>query len=489
MRTLARWRFAIVLALLCLFVFVFAVSGDEWLLLRKIALGPHVSTSTTFWFPKVAVGLAILVLTAVFGRWYCSLLCPAGLVQDVFSRLGKRLGLSRLRYRPGTPAGTAGPVLMLLFVIGFACIGNIAPLDNMDPIGLFGRLAVASGDVAASAHSGRWGYDAVYILVFLIAFAVLVVAPLFLGRWFCATLCPVSGLFHLFGKLPGKRIGIDTNKCVSCGKCAKVCPVGCADPVGKTVDSQRCVLCLECASACPVDAVTYGCGDTGGVNHNRRVFLDATAAAAATAALVSARSIGPALGLPSGRRPLVAPPGAGGDLRHRSRCVTCQACVRACPVGIIRPQGDERRPALDFSRGYCQYNCTACSSSCPAGVFERIALEDKHRTRIATTHLVLPNCVVITRDQECGACAEVCPTHAVVMRSRGPGQPTVPDFDPDYCIGCGACYHVCPATPRAFTITGLAVHERSKGVRIVQSGDAAPALPPPDAGGMTEFPF
>ncbi|MCD8139060.1 MAG: 4Fe-4S dicluster domain-containing protein [Planctomycetaceae bacterium] len=486
MRTLARWRFAIVLVLLCLFVFLFAVDGHDWLWPRKAALGPHVSTATTFWWHKVVVGLAILVLTAVFGRWYCSLLCPAGLVQEVFSRLGKRLGLSRVRHRPGTLAGTARPVLMLLFVVGFACIGNLAPLDNMDPIGLFGRLAVATGDAAASAQSGRWEYDALYLLVFAIAAIMLVVTPLFLGRWFCATLCPVSGLFHLFGKPPGKRIIIDREKCVSCGKCGSVCPVGCADPVGKSVDDQRCVLCLECAAACPVDAIAYGRPDS--VHRNRRVFLDAAAAAAATAAFVSARSIGPALGLPI-RDPLVVPPGSGGDTRHRSRCVTCQACVRACPVGIIRPQGDARRPGLDFSRGYCQYNCTACASSCPAGVFEPIALQDKHRTRIATTHLVLPNCVVITKHQECGACAEVCPTHAVIMKARGPGQPTIPDFDPDYCIGCGACYHVCPAAPRAFSVTGLAVHERSQGVRIVSSGEATPALPPPDAGGLTEFPF
>lgn len=478
-----KLRFPIVLALSALYLALYACGGMEWIAVRKAALIPHVSTSAARIFPKLALAALILAATALFGRWYCSLLCPAGLLQEVFSRIGQRLGVSRLRHRPSTMAGTAGPVLMLMFVTGFALVDNFVPADNMDPIALFGRLGLAAGDLRAWSPQ-----DALYYCVLGIAVVLLAVVPLVRGRWFCATLCPVSGLFHLAAKLPGKRLTIETDGCVSCGRCERVCPTGCLDAAHGTLAAERCVLCLRCQDVCSRNAIRYGPG--GPPPDKRRLFLDAAALAGAGTAYAAARHIGPRLDFLHPPRPAqVTPPGTGGDRQHRRNCVTCQACVAACPVGIIRPQNAERRPTLDFSRGYCQYNCTSCLSSCPAGAFKAISLEEKHRLRLAETRLILPNCVVITSGRECGACAEVCPTHAVTMRATGAGKPTEPDFDAEYCIGCGACYHVCPAHPRAFAVTGLAVHEQARGIRRIDTRNEPRTPPAPDADGMTDFPF
>lgn len=488
MKLLRRLRYPLVLILLAGFLLLFIVTGEEWITPRKATLAPHFSTSATHIFPKTVVALAILALTALFGRWYCSLLCPAGLLQEAASRLGQRLKISRLRYQPGSIAGTAAPVLMLAFVVGMAVIDNFVPADNMDPVGLFGRFGLALGDFLDSWRLGEWGFDALYYCVFAIAATVLIVVPLFRGRWFCATLCLVSGQFHLTAKLPDRRMAIVQHECVACGRCERVCPTGCIDTKNKAIEAERCVLCLRCLDVCPRGGIRYGQAEAR--PRDRRLFLDAAAASVGAAAYLAARQAGPHLAFLHQERPArIAPPGSGGDARHRRDCITCHACVRSCPVGIIRPLNDERRPTLDFSRGYCQYNCVDCSTSCPAGVFRPLKLEDKHRLRIAATRLVLPNCVVVTNHQECGACAEVCPTHAVAMREVRAGEPTVPDFDAEYCIGCGACYHVCPAYPRAFVVTGLAVHQQAKGVRPIEHPGETPALPPQDADGFTEFPF
>ncbi len=153
--------------------------------------------------------------------------------------------------------------------------------------------------------------------------------------------------------------------------------------------------------------------------------------------------------------------------------------------------GSGLRPTLDYNLGFCHYNCRACLDSCPAHAFRHsLTLEERQKIRVARVALDLPRCVAVLNNTACGACAEVCPTHALQMVEQGGGKPTIPDFDPAYCIGCGACYHACPAEPRAFVVQGLAVHETAQGIRpsIAPESEAAPHVLP-EPGDLTDFPF
>ena len=60
---------------------------------------------------------------------------------------------------------------------------------------------------------------------------------------------------------------------------------------------------------------------------------------------------------------------------------------------------------------------------------------------------------------DCGACSEHCPTQAVHMVPYE-GTLTIPQVNPDLCIGCGGCESICPVRPmRAIIIKANEVHK------------------------------
>ena len=85
---------------------------------------------------NVAVVVGLVLLTLVFGRIYCSVICPLGILQDLLARLRRKknkYGYSKevrwLRY----------PVLALFVVAGVAGIGSLFQL--LAPYSAFGRIA------------------------------------------------------------------------------------------------------------------------------------------------------------------------------------------------------------------------------------------------------------------------------------------------------------------------------------------------------------
>jgi ferredoxin len=170
--------------------------------------------------------------------------------------------------------------------------------------------------------------------------------------------------------------------------------------------------------------------------------------------------------------------------------VACQACLHACPVGIIRASGAPQ-PLVEYGLGeYCQFNCAECGKVCPTNAITRLDVETKRRTRIALSRFTLPKCVVVTKSQACGACAEVCPTHALSMvRFEGHPGLTIPSFEEEYCIGCGACLAVCPADPPAFGIEGVSVQSLTPGLREVTEETEPGESSAPPMTADDDFPF
>jgi NAD-dependent dihydropyrimidine dehydrogenase PreA subunit len=146
------------------------------------------------------------------------------------------------------------------------------------------------------------------------------------------------------------------------------------------------------------------------------------------------------------------------------------------------------QPSLDFLAGSCDYDCTICSHVCPNGALLPLAMADKHRLQIGTVELHENLCVVYKRGEECGACVEVCPTHAVYGEVR---EGTLyPVTDSDFCVGCGACENVCPQNPRAITVDALDEHGTALDPLSEDHPSAAPAPVQADPSLETEeFPF
>jgi ferredoxin len=426
--------------------------------------------------------LGILVLSLLFGRVFCSVLCPLGTSQELFWRAGNflrgniRAGRKdrgrRRRVRSGYAAAPRIRYAAPLFT-GLGLALSFSPLmAALDPLSNFGR-----GMGAFRAVTG--GNALPFVLVLALPFVFILVLAFFRGRVFCRW-CPVGLTLGLLS--PAAPFGMKvSSRCVSCGICEKKCPAACMDSRLKRIDSDSCVLCFACAAACPGGNVSYGLrGKAALSGESRRVFLKG--AGRASLLCGAAYLAGPSLKLFSfspgaaetaAVRFPILPPGALNERRYRAFCVGCQACAAACPVGIIRPLYSPR-PVLDYAKAGCQYNCVECGKVCPTGAIRRLDVEEKHRTRVALSSLSFERCVVNTKRESCGACAEVCPTGALTMTAYGEsGVPwlTKPVFDEQYCIGCGACFAACPAEPRALRIDAVPEQTLTAGVRPAGESD------------------
>lgn len=433
---------------------------------------------------------ALVLLTLVFGRVYCSVICPFGVMQDIFGWLGKRHRRNRYGY------SQAGNVLRWCFLAVFTLsllLGVPAVMTLLEPYSAYGRIAanilrpvyecgnnILAG-LAAQADSYMFSASEIWIRsgVVLGVAAVTLCAIGFLawrnGRTYCNTVCPVGTLLGFLARFSWLKPVIDTSKCNSCGLCARNCKAACIDPANHEIDYSRCVACMDCLSTCRHDAISYRHRVSGGQQDSpdkgRRSFLTATALVSASALMAQKKKkVDGGLAViedkvaPHRNTPLT-PPGSLSARNMARHCTACQLCVSACPNGVLRPSAgldSFMQPVMSYERGYCRPECTECGSVCPAGAILPVTKEDKTAIQIGHAVVVRKNCIPLTDGVECGNCARHCPAGAIMMVPLNPDDEeslSVPVVDTSYCIGCGACENLCPARPfSAIYVEGHEVH-------------------------------
>ncbi|HEX5790298.1 MAG TPA: 4Fe-4S dicluster domain-containing protein [Luteolibacter sp.] len=440
-----------------------------------------------------AACLLIVGLTLVFGRVYCAMLCPLGVLMDFSAWLARRTGKKRrLEYHRGRPRLQW---LVLAVCVAGLLAGSAVPLALLEPYSVFGRITAATlrPAVGAANHqlsaSGwmlpvKWSPVAPATLgVALGTLLVIGAAAVLRGRLWCNTLCPVGTVLGLLSRHAWLRLQIADAACISCSRCEQVCPAQCIDFKNHRIDHSRCVMCLDCVSSCKRSGIHFQKAprkphpatqaEAPHARHHampaidRRGFLTGMAALPA-AALVdrSQRSTDEQHQQP----PPVLPPGARSLKHFQSRCTACHLCVTHCPEQVLRPSITAHglagflQPWQDFSVSFCSYNCSNCSQVCPTGAIEPVTVEQRRTIRTGSARFIQDLCVVQTKGTSCGACNEHCPTQAVHMVPWKNGL-TIPEINAELCIGCGGCEFICPVRPaKAIVVDGLARHERAKAV-------------------------
>lgn len=444
---------------------------------------------------NVAVVVALVVLTLLFGRVYCSVICPLGVMQDIFGRMGKRAKKNRYSYSPAKQVlrGIMLAVAVVAFVLGlnsvvallapYSAYGRIAQ-NLFSPLWLWGNNLLA--DLAERADSYAFYSVDVWVrsgVTFAIALLTLLIIGILAwrnGRTYCNTICPVGTVLGCLAKYSLLKPVIDTTKCNSCGLCARNCKAACIDIKNHRIDYTRCVDCMDCIDKCHKGAISYARGakapvaDAGKMEKadaSRRQFLAVTAMAAATSAVkAQKKKVDGGLAViedkkvPERVTPIV-PPGALSLRNMASHCTACQLCVSACPNDVLRPStklATLMQPELSYERGYCRPECTKCSEVCPTGAILKITPADKSATQIGHAVWVKKNCIPLTDGVDCGNCARHCPTGAIQMvlsDADNTDSPKIPVVNTARCIGCGACENLCPARPfSAIYVEGYAVH-------------------------------
>ena len=183
------------------------------------------------------IGLALL-----FGRVFCSYICPASLLFFTIGRI--RRFLSRYLYFPELPMNRG-------LAWGVLCGGLILAL--LTTHGMWALILPYFGIGQTIFHAIVFGV--LHVSVFSILFFVLV--DLLCGYQFtCRYICPTGRLLGVIGRKPLISIRRDANKCLSeCNSCEQVCAFKVSP---KKDETQDCTLCGECMSVCPASCLSLG---------------------------------------------------------------------------------------------------------------------------------------------------------------------------------------------------------------------------------------
>ena len=461
--------------------------------------------SIQFWPALLALHVGVVamlvVLTLVFGRIYCSVICPLGVMQDVISRLHGIRKKNRFTYSKEKRWLRYG---VLVVFVASALAGVNAVVSLLAPYSSYGRIASslmkpvyeAGNNVLAAIAEHLDSYAFYSVDIWMKSLPTLIVASVTLvviavlawrgGRTYCNTVCPVGTILSFFASFSWLKVHIDGSKCVNCGLCTKNCKASAIDFKNHKIDYSRCVVCGDCIDKCNKGAIRLShslprqdeqrqasqSSPIGGVEGaGRRSFLLGLAVASTAAALAQEKKkVDGGLAAiedkvaPKRLTPLT-PPGSLSAQHFAQHCTACQLCVSTCPNGVLRPStglSTFMQPTMSYERGYCRPECTKCGEVCPTGAIKPITRAQKSATQIGHAVWIKKNCVPLTDGVECGNCARHCPTGAITMVPLDPNDehsPKIPAVNEARCIGCGACENLCPARPfSAIYVEGHEVH-------------------------------
>jgi MauM/NapG family ferredoxin protein len=443
--------------LICLVIFLFLFRQTEYtgsdtipyavnilFMLVHLVLARRTLAQKTFvtllWPSFIIIGLTLL-----FGRCFCSWICPLGTLIDGsghFIKPGKAsVSLPYLKY-------------VILIIVLISSVFGVQVLGFVDPFSLLVRGMVFSVDPIIN-YLVSLVFDSIYtmgpavlsdyteplyegfktfVLPFKQSFFYLSFLSFFLlvfifiieffgKRFWCKNLCPLGGLLALISRISIFKFSIPKN------------------------NTQ--------------------------ININRRQMI----AAGLTGLALPVLSRTSAMSKMS-YDDLIRPPGALPEIDFLASCVRCGECMKVCINNALQPLFMEKSlegvftPKLVPRLGYCEFNCTLCTQVCPTGALEKLNVKQKHAFVIGKAYFDTDKCLVYAQKKSCIVCEEHCPTHDKAIKFNEiktrdfQGNSIVlkqPYVKEELCIGCGICEHICPVQgSSAIRVVGKGIKEAFK---------------------------
>jgi polyferredoxin len=192
--------------------------------------------------------MAFLLMSLLLKKAFCSWLCPVGTFSEYLWKLGRRI-FGRNLHLPrwaDLPLRSLKYLLLGFFVFAIGTMSAEVLQDFMNtPYGLV-------ADVRMLNFFRDMGLTAILVIGLLVLLSILV------QNFWCRYLCPYGALMGLVSLLSPVKIRRDTEACIDCGKCARVCPAGLAVDRLVQIRSAECTACMACVAACPAqDALQF----------------------------------------------------------------------------------------------------------------------------------------------------------------------------------------------------------------------------------------
>lgn len=436
--------------------------------------------------------MVVLLLTILFGRFFCAWICPLGTTIDITDRLFTGF---RRRSQKHIYDGRKLKYYLLAFLL-------ISLLFSQQYVGWFDPLSIATSVYSISIHpyiidliDGLFGYfSAVPLVGYLFAFihkfiqtmlfahhapffrahgillavfVLLISFGMVFRRYWCRNICPMGGILALFSDWSFFRRNVSSS-CTSCGLCVEKCGMGAISSDGHGTKEGECILCMTCQKVCPENSITFGMKQPAeqryAIDLSKRAFLVTGLTGVVMAPLLK---LNYTKSVNKGKASIIRPPGAVDEEEFLALCIRCGECMKVCKTNGLHPtlleSGIEGlwTPKLIPRIGYCDYGCVLCTRVCPSGAIRRLDLEEKREIALGKARIDHNRCIPWVgyarlpelekrwQDFNCGVCEEVCPvpTKAIHFNTYVDAQQREirrPFVREDICTGCGFCEKVCP---------------------------------------------
>lgn len=209
-------------------IYQFFVSSSLFVVKLKSSLG-------------IIIGLAIMS-AIIFGPVICGFICPFGAIQDLLSRIGRKI--FKRKYNKFIPKKVDEKLKYLRYVVLVLTVlltatSSVVLLEAINPyhsyLSMFNRKFTTLGIIG------------LIILIIIICLSLIVQRP-----W-CRYICPYGAFLGLFNKIKVFRVFRNKETCISCKKCTRECPMGIDVHEKIEVRSVSCISCMECVDqgVCP----------------------------------------------------------------------------------------------------------------------------------------------------------------------------------------------------------------------------------------------
>ena len=223
---------------------------------------------------NVGVIVALVLLTLVFGRVYCSVICPLGVFQDGISWLGTHRSKKPYHHKKENKWLRYGVwvVFVVLLVLGVqAAVALLAPYSAygrmvqnlLQPIYIWGNNLLATLAERAGSYTFYekevWMRSLPTFIIALVTLVVIVALSFKGGRTYCNSICPVGTTLSFLSRFAMFRPMIDADKCKHCKACELHCKAQCIEITKDSacIDHSRCVDCFNCLDKCKFGALKY----------------------------------------------------------------------------------------------------------------------------------------------------------------------------------------------------------------------------------------
>lgn len=192
--------------------------------------------------------VAIVVVSFVVGKSFCSWICPIGFMSEALGDFGEKIQIKLFKKRIKMPKFLDYPLRSLKYLL-LAFFVNVI---------FFSMTTTALKYFLDSPYNVISDVKMYYFFAEISQFSLIVIAVLILlsvvfRNFWCRYLCPYGALLGIIGIFSPLKIKRNKESCIDCNLCAKACPSFIKVDKVNTVISDECSSCMSCVDACPVE--------------------------------------------------------------------------------------------------------------------------------------------------------------------------------------------------------------------------------------------